>query len=123
MSPGARRARSCSLHALHKAQWSPSVSTTTFLTALPICPFKSAPPRSQSCSPLSVLPLHRDDLGRVEGADFVLAFWVVHEVDDPSGFLTQIRSFLKPRGLLFIAEPRGHVTSARFGMGRSSHRT
>jgi 2-polyprenyl-3-methyl-5-hydroxy-6-metoxy-1,4-benzoquinol methylase len=57
----------------------------------------------------------RDDLGRVEGADFVLAFWVVHEVDDPSGFLAQIRSFLKPRGLLFIAEPRGHVTAARFG--------
>lgn len=46
--------------------------------------------------------------------DFVLAFWVIHEVIDPQGLLLEIRSFLKPGGQLLIAEPKGHVTAARF---------
>jgi len=46
--------------------------------------------------------------------DFVLAFWVIHELIDPQGLLLEIRSFLKPGGQLLIAEPKGHVPAARF---------
>lgn len=46
--------------------------------------------------------------------DFVLAFWVIHEVVDPQGLLLEIRSFLKSGGQLLIAEPKGHVPAAHF---------
>jgi ubiquinone/menaquinone biosynthesis C-methylase UbiE len=51
----------------------------------------------------------------VEGpVDFVLAFWVVHEVADARGLLMEVHSFLRPGGRLLIVEPRGHVSAARF---------
>lgn len=46
--------------------------------------------------------------------DFVLAFWMVHEVRDRAGFLAEIRSLLRPGGQLLIAEPKGHVSPALF---------
>ena len=46
--------------------------------------------------------------------DFVLAFWVIHELIDPQGLLQEIRSFLKPGGQILIAEPKGHVPAAHF---------
>jgi len=55
-----------------------------------------------------------DHLG-VEGpVDFVLAFWVVHEVEDPENMLIEVRSFLQPQGQILIAEPKGHVSASRF---------
>lgn len=53
-------------------------------------------------------------LGLTNSADFVLAFWVVHEVADPEGLLNEVSSFLRPHGRLLIAEPKGHVSAARF---------
>ncbi len=47
-------------------------------------------------------------------ADFVLAFWMVHETPDPQIFLDQINSILKPNGKLCIAEPKMHVTKREF---------
>jgi len=61
--------------------------------------------------------LHRsepDDLGIETTVDFILAFWMVHEVPDANTFFRQIRSCLKPGGRVFIAEPRFHVSSKRF---------
>ena len=55
-----------------------------------------------------------DRLGFAGSADFVLAFWVVHEVADPEGLLAEVSSFLEPDGRLLIVEPRGHVPAARF---------
>ena len=55
-----------------------------------------------------------DHLGITDPVDFVLAFWVVHEVEDPENFLVEVRSFLKSRGHLLIAEPKGHVSASRF---------
>lgn len=46
--------------------------------------------------------------------DFVLAFWVVHEVADVRGLLMEVRSFLRPGCRLLIVEPKGHVSAARF---------
>jgi ubiquinone/menaquinone biosynthesis C-methylase UbiE len=47
----------------------------------------------------------RPDLLGVEGpADFVLAFWMAHEVRDKPRFFTQISAFLKPGGRFPTAE-------------------
>jgi SAM-dependent methyltransferase len=62
--------------------------------------------------------LHRcrpDRLGVEEIADFVLAFWMVHEVRDKSRFFGEIFSFLKTDGRLLLVEPRLHVNRSRFG--------
>jgi len=62
--------------------------------------------------------LHRcrpDRLGVEEIADFVLAFWMVHEVRDKSRFFGEIFSFLKTDGRLLLVEPRFHVTRNGFG--------
>lgn len=62
--------------------------------------------------------LHRclpDLLGVEEPADFVLAFWMVHEVRDKPRFFAQISAFLKPGGRLLLVEPKLHVTRNSFG--------
>lgn len=55
-----------------------------------------------------------DHLGITCQVDFVLAFWVIHEVVDQKGLLKEVRSFLEPNGHLMIVEPKGHVSAARF---------
>jgi ubiquinone/menaquinone biosynthesis C-methylase UbiE len=49
--------------------------------------------------------------GRV---DFALAFAVVHEIPPQADFFRQIAATLKPGGILLLAEPKGHVNSAKF---------
>jgi len=56
----------------------------------------------------------RQGIGLSGPVDFVLAFWMLHEVRDRAGFLTEIRSLLRPGGQLLIAEPKGHVSPALF---------
>jgi ubiquinone/menaquinone biosynthesis C-methylase UbiE len=61
--------------------------------------------------------LHRcraDTLGLEEAADFVLAFWMAHEVPDPGGFFHEVRRLLKPGGRLLVTEPVFHVGSGAF---------
>ncbi len=48
--------------------------------------------------------------------DFVLAFAVVHEVPDPVSFFRDVASALRPPGRALLAEPRGHVSEAKFAM-------
>lgn len=45
------------------------------------------------------------------GLDFVLAFWMVHEVPDIKRFLTEIKTNLSPGGTVLIAEPKMHVSA------------
>lgn len=47
-------------------------------------------------------------------ADFILAFWMVHEVGNPEGFFTEVRRLLKPGGRLLVAEPVFHVSASAF---------
>jgi SAM-dependent methyltransferase len=56
----------------------------------------------------------KDGLGLREKADFALAFWMAHEVDDLGRFFAEILEALKPGGLLLLVEPRGHVPRRRF---------
>jgi 2-polyprenyl-3-methyl-5-hydroxy-6-metoxy-1,4-benzoquinol methylase len=44
-----------------------------------------------------------------EGYDFILAFWMLHEVREPESFLRTLRSVLKPSGSFLLVEPRLHV--------------
>ena len=56
-----------------------------------------------------------DDIDIKIKADFILAFWMVHEVPDQSKFLGQLKSMLVPDGKILIAEPKMHVTSEDLG--------
>jgi ubiquinone/menaquinone biosynthesis C-methylase UbiE len=56
--------------------------------------------------------LNVDDLaGRV---DFALVFAVVHELPDESLFFAEMHRTLRPDGKILVAEPKGHVTAAKF---------
>ncbi len=55
-----------------------------------------------------------DSLGNHPKVDFVLAFWMVHEVSDQRKFLTEIFGFLKPGGFFLLAEPILHVSKQSF---------
>lgn len=46
--------------------------------------------------------------------DFVLVFYMLHEVPDQARFLAEIRSMLKLDGRVLLAEPRWHVTPKEF---------
>ncbi len=56
-----------------------------------------------------------DDIGIREPVDFVLAFWMVHEVEDAPRFFRQVSSVLREQGKMLIAEPKMHVSRRRFG--------
>ncbi len=55
-----------------------------------------------------------DDIRVDVSVDFVLAFWMVHEVKDIPKFFSQAAKVLKPAGKLLYAEPRMHVSRKRF---------
>jgi ubiquinone/menaquinone biosynthesis C-methylase UbiE len=63
------------------------------------------------------ITLHRcekDRLGVSEKVDFVLAFYMVHELPDLRAFFEEVASLLKPGGQVFIVEPPLHVSRAAF---------
>ena len=53
-------------------------------------------------------------MGNHEKADFILAFWMVHEVPNQRTLLTEIRNLLKPDGLFLLSEPIIHVPKKLF---------
>jgi 2-polyprenyl-3-methyl-5-hydroxy-6-metoxy-1,4-benzoquinol methylase len=55
-----------------------------------------------------------ESLGDHPKADFVLAFWMVHEVPNQKSFLTQISNLMKPGGRFLLVEPKIHVTAKQF---------
>jgi len=63
------------------------------------------------------ITLHRSEQERIgipEPVDFVLAFYMVHEVPDHGSFFREIHSALKPGGLALIVEPPFHVSKNAF---------
>ena len=55
-----------------------------------------------------------DDI-RVPGpVDFVLAFWMAHEVEDTARFFAQAYAALKAQGKMLVAELKMHVSEQRF---------
>jgi len=62
--------------------------------------------------------LHQSDferIGVVEKVDFVLAFWMLHEVQNHEKFFDELSSIVKPGGLFLVIEPKFHVTKKELG--------
>ncbi len=64
------------------------------------------------------IKLHKceeDKIGVSEKVDFILAFYIVHEVPNQNAFLEEIKSILKPNGKVLIVEPKlFHVSKEMF---------
>jgi len=55
-----------------------------------------------------------DRIGVSTPVDFVLAFYMVHEILDRERFFAELFSILKPTGLVLIVEPPFHVSRKAF---------
>ena len=51
-----------------------------------------------------------DELELGDRIDFILAFWMVHEVPDQKKLFNKLKSMLGTEGKILIAEPKMHVT-------------
>jgi ubiquinone/menaquinone biosynthesis C-methylase UbiE len=56
----------------------------------------------------------KNKIGLPEHVDFVLAFYMVHEIRNREQLFHEIASMLKPNGQLFIVEPPFHVSKTAF---------
>lgn len=73
--------------------------------------------RAEQGGLLARIHLHQcqaDRIGLSDPVDFVLAFWMVHEVPDRKAFLTEVRDLLKPEARFLVAEPKFHVSASNF---------
>ena len=64
-----------------------------------------------------IIELHqceKNKIGISEKVDFVLAFYMIHEVPSQMSFFKEIKSILKPNGKIFIIEPKFHVSKKAF---------
>jgi ubiquinone/menaquinone biosynthesis C-methylase UbiE len=64
-----------------------------------------------------IVSLHKcqeNSIGIIDKVDFVLAFWMVHEVPDHIKLFEELKSILKPDGWLYIIEPKFHVHRSAF---------
>ena len=55
-----------------------------------------------------------DKIGVKQPVDFVLLFYMVHEVPNKEGLFKEIATILKPNGQVLIAEPPLHVSKSAF---------
>ena len=55
-----------------------------------------------------------ESIDLTEKVDFVLSFYMVHEVPDHDNLFRELKSLLKPNGQLFIVEPKFHVSKKSF---------
>jgi ubiquinone/menaquinone biosynthesis C-methylase UbiE len=53
-------------------------------------------------------------IGLSAHVDFVLLFYMVHEVHDVKGLFSEIETILKPKGLVLVVEPPLHVSKKAF---------
>ena len=63
------------------------------------------------------IELHKcqeDSIGLKEKVDFVLAFYMIHEVPDHDKLFSEIKSLLTPGGLFYVIEPKFHVNNRAF---------
>jgi ubiquinone/menaquinone biosynthesis C-methylase UbiE len=63
------------------------------------------------------IKLHKcgdNSIGITEQVDFILAFYMIHEVPDKKNLFKELKSLLKPDGKLLIVEPLVHVSKDSF---------
>ncbi len=56
----------------------------------------------------------QDSLGVTTAADFILAFWMAHEVPDQERFYRELHAVLKEGGRFLLVEPKIHVSGKQF---------
>ena len=59
-------------------------------------------------------PQDRIGLSEDIKADFILAFYMVHETPDPEKFLSEVKTLLKKQGKFLLVEPAFHVSKKQF---------
>ncbi len=52
--------------------------------------------------------------GLSEKFDFILVFYMLHEVPQPNDFAKELKGLLNPGGKVLIAEPKWHVSQGEF---------
>ena len=65
----------------------------------------------------SRIELHKCEdtkIGVTENVDFVLAFYMIHEVKNQEMLFEELKSILKPDGKIYIIEPKIHVSKKSF---------
>lgn len=65
-------------------------------------------------STISVHQSTSQSIGLTAKFDFILNFWMLHEVDDKEHFITEIHAMMKPESFYMIVEPRFHVPRKAF---------
>ncbi len=63
------------------------------------------------------IKLHKcqeEEIGVEDKVDFILAFYMIHEVPNQESLFEELRSILKPEGKLLIVEPKFHVSEKAF---------
>ena len=55
-----------------------------------------------------------DKIGLEAAADFILAYYMIHETPDPERFLAELNGLLKAGGKLLAVEPKMHVSKKSF---------
>jgi ubiquinone/menaquinone biosynthesis C-methylase UbiE len=63
------------------------------------------------------IELHKCDADSIDVSDtvdFILCFYMVHEVPDQYNLFKELKSILRPEGKLYIIEPKFHVTKKSF---------
>jgi ubiquinone/menaquinone biosynthesis C-methylase UbiE len=69
----------------------------------------------------NVIELHKcqnDKIGLSKEFDFILIFYMLHEVPDQTAFLKEIHSLLKSGGKVLISEPKFHVSKKDFNSSK-----
>jgi ubiquinone/menaquinone biosynthesis C-methylase UbiE len=64
-----------------------------------------------------IIEIHKcqeDRIGVTQKVDFILAFWMIHEVPDQKSLFAELKSVLKPEGKIYIIEPKFHVSGKAF---------
>ena len=63
------------------------------------------------------ITLHKceaDKIGITEDVDFVLAFYVLHELPEQKDFFKEISGIMKPNAQMLVVEPSFHVSKSEF---------
>ncbi|NOY22761.1 MAG: class I SAM-dependent methyltransferase [Acidobacteria bacterium] len=63
---------------------------------------------------ITLLLCKENKIGVSEQVDFVLLFYVVHEVPDKESLFNEITTILRPNGQVFMVEPPFHVSKKAF---------
>jgi ubiquinone/menaquinone biosynthesis C-methylase UbiE len=56
----------------------------------------------------------KESIALTDRVDFILAFYMIHEVPDAENLIREMKSILKPGGKILIIEPKFHVTKEKF---------